>query len=134
MKVAFLSAAAVALVFVAGAQAQPLGLHYDRNGTETVLVRPDYGPIQKQYTLGVLNGEINPTLYSLSQSVNLADLDMAQPADRQEMRNRVYDTAFDLCYALDARMHGRRDDENANRKCVQTATRDAISNVMERSR
>ena len=101
-KIALLGAAA-ALALVVGAQAQPYGnrydgdrydnarVTYDRDGTETIIVRPDRDYIEKHTMIGrSADGEINPTAYSMSRSVDLADLDLSQPADRQEMRNRVY--------------------------------------------
>ena len=104
---------------------------YD-NGTETVIVRPDRDYIEKHTMIGRVNGEVNPTAYTLSRSVDLADLDLSQPADRREMRNRVYEVAVNLCYELDARVPGLREDESGDRECVRTATDDAIRNVMER--
>jgi UrcA family protein len=102
------------------------------NGTETVIVRPDRDYIEKHTMVGRVNGEVNPTAYSLSRAVNLDDLDLSQPADRREMRNRVYQTAVNLCYELDARVPGLREDESGDRECVRTATNDAIRDVMER--
>jgi UrcA family protein len=103
---------------------------YD-NGTETVIVRPDYDFIQKHQVIGRVNGEINPTAYTLSRPVDLTDLDLTQPSDRREMRNRVYETAVNLCYELDARVPGLREDESADRECVRTATRDALRDVTD---
>ena len=103
--------------------------HVYDNGTETVIVRPDRDFIEKHQVIGRVNGEINPTAYTLSRSVDLADLDLSQPADRREMRNRVYETAVNLCYELDARVPGLREDESADRECVRTATRDALRDV-----
>ncbi|MCU1386600.1 MAG: hypothetical protein JWL71_5297 [Acidobacteria bacterium] len=101
--------------------------------TETVIVRPDYGFIQKHQVIGRVNGEVNPTAYSLQRPVALADLDLSRASDRQEMRNRVYETAVNLCYELDDRVPGLREDESADRECVRTATRNAIRDVMDRS-
>jgi UrcA family protein len=101
---------------------------YD-NGTETVIVRPDRDYIEKHTVIGHVNGEVNPTAYSLSHSVDLADLDLSQPEDRREMRNRVYETAVNLCYELDDRVPGLREDESGDRECVRTATRDALRDV-----
>ena len=99
---------------------------------ETIIVRPDRDYIEKHTVVGRVNGEVNPTAYSISRSVDLADLDLRQAADRREMRNRVYETAVNLCYELDARVPGLREEESADRECVRTATRDAIRDVMER--
>jgi UrcA family protein len=100
--------------------------------TETVIVRPDYGFIRKHQVIGRVNGEVNPTAYSLQRPVELADLDLSRPGDRQEMRNRVYETAVNLCYELDDRVPGLREDESADKECVRTATRNAIRDVMDR--
>ena len=67
----------------------------------------------------------------MSRSVDLADLDLTQAADRREMRNRVYETAINLCYELDARVPGLREEESADRECVRTATRDALRDVRD---
>lgn len=99
---------------------------------ETVIVRPDHDFIEKHQVIGRVGGEINPTAYSLSRPVDLADLDLSRASDRQEMRNRVYETAVNLCYELDARVPGLREDESGDRECVRTATRDAIRDVMDR--
>jgi UrcA family protein len=100
--------------------------------TETVIVRPDYGFIQKHQVIGRVNGEVNPTAYSLQRPVELADLDLSRSSDRQEMRNRVYETAVNLCYELDDRVPGLHEDESADKECVRTATRNAIRDVMDR--
>jgi UrcA family protein len=136
-RIALLGAAMTSALVLAGigAKAQPYGAGPDDrvydNGTETVIVRPDRDYIEKHTVIGRVNGEINPTAYSLSRSVDVADLDLSQPADRREMRNRVYETAVNLCYELDARVPGLRDDESGDRECVQSATRDAIRDVMD---
>ena len=136
-RIALLGAAMAGALVLAGigAKAQPYGAGPDDrvydNGTETVIVRPDRDYIEKHTVIGRVNGEINPTAYSLSRSVDVGDLDLSQPADRREMRNRVYETAVNLCYELDARVPGLRDDESGDRECVQSATRDAIRDVMD---
>jgi UrcA family protein len=99
--------------------------------TERVIVRPDYDYIRKHQVLGRVNGEVNPTAYSLSRPVDLADLDLSRASDRQEMRNRVYETAVNLCYELDDRVPGLRADDSGDRECVRTATRNAIRDVMD---
>ena len=136
-KIALLGAAMTSALVLAGigAKAQPYGYGsedrvYD-NGTETVIVRPDRDYIEKHTVIGRVNGEINPTAYTLSRSVDIADLDLSQAADRREMRNRVYETAVNLCYELDARVPGLREDESGDRECVRTATRDALRDVQE---
>jgi len=106
---------------------------YDRTmGTESVIVRPDSGYIEKRQVIGHVNGEVNPTAYSLSRPVDLADLDLSRPEDRREMRNRVYETAVNLCYELDDRVTGLRQDESGDRECIRTATRDALRDVRYR--
>ena len=104
---------------------------YD-DGTETVIVRPDRDYIERHTVIGRVDGEVNPTAYSLSRPVDLADLDLSQPEDRREMRNRVYETAVNLCYELDDRVPGLRADESGDRECVRSATRDALRDVRYR--
>lgn len=134
-RIALLGAAMTGALVLAGAgvKAQPYGYGPDDrvydNGTETVIVRPDRDYIEKHTVIGRVDGEINPTAYSLSRSVDLTDLDLSQPQDRREMRNRVYETAVNLCYELDARVPGLREDESGDRECVQSATRDALRDV-----
>lgn len=144
IRIALLGAVVTSAVVLAGAARSqdyrdyraPYEAYHDRDGyedrTETVIVRPDYGFIQKHQVIGRVNGEINPTAYSLQRPVELADLDMSRPSDRQEMRNRVYETAVNLCYELDDRVPGLREDESADKECVRTATRNAIRDVMDR--
>jgi UrcA family protein len=143
-RIALLGAVVTSAMVLAGAtQAQdyrdyraPYDAYHDSDvygdRTETVIVRPDYGFIQKHQVIGRVNGEVNPTAYSLQRPVALADLDLSRPSDRQEMRNRVYETAVNLCYELDDRVPGLREDESAAKECVRTATRNAIRDVMDR--
>jgi UrcA family protein len=99
------------------------------NGVESVIVRPYYDDIQKQQVIGRVDGEINPTAYSLSRPVDFSDLDLANPADRAELRIRVHETAQDLCAGLDDRVPQLRGDASADRECVRTATRNALRDV-----
>lgn len=138
-RIALLGAAMTSALVLAGigAKAQDYNGPDDRdarvydNGTETIIVRPYHDFIQKHQVIGRVNGEINPTAYTLSRSVDVADLDLTQAADRREMRNRVYETAVNLCYELDARVPGLREEESADRECVRTATRDALRDVQD---
>jgi UrcA family protein len=82
--------------------------------------------------LGRIDGEINPTEYSLSRQVVFSDLDLTRDDDYLELRARVRDTAADLCAELDARVPGLRGDTSADRECVRTATRNAMRDVMDR--
>ena len=102
--------------------------------TETVIVHPyyDYDRIEKRQLLGRINGEVNPTEYSLSRPVVFSDLDLTRDDDYLELRARVRDTAADLCAELDARVPGLRGDASADRECVRTATRNAMRDVMDR--
>ena len=140
-RIALLGAAMVSALSLTGAaNAQYYSRTYDApadtayydNRTESVIVRPDYDFIEKHHMVGRINGEVDPTVYSISRPVDLADLDLSRASDRQEMRNRVYETAVNLCYELDDRVPGLRSDESADRECVRTATRNAIRDVMER--
>lgn len=102
--------------------------------TETVIVRPyyDYDRVEKRQLVGRINGEVNPTEYSLSRPVTFSDLDLSREADYIELRARVRDTARDLCYQLEARVPDLRGDSSADRECVRTATRNAMRDVMDR--
>lgn len=137
IRIALLGAALIgASVFGAGTATAQYYDDRDGNrvydtGTETVIVRPDYDFIEKHQVIGRVNGEINPTAYSLSRSVDIGDLNLALASDRQEMRNRVYQTAVNLCYELDDRMPSLRGDESGDRECVRSATHDAIRDVMD---
>lgn len=104
---------------------------YDRafdNGTESVIVHPYYDRIERRQMLGRVDGEINPTAYSLSRPVSFSDLDLSNPADRAELRIRIHETAQDVCAELDARVPGLHD-RQANRECVRQAARDAMRDV-----
>ena len=109
--------------------------YYDDRASETVIVRPyDYDRIEKRQLTGRINGEVNPTEYSLSRPVNYSDLDLTRDADYLELKARVRDTAMDLCAELDARVPALRGDSSADRECVRTATRNAMREVAELDR
>ena len=108
---------------------------YDDRASETIIVRPyDYDRIEKRQLTGRINGEMNPTEYSLSRPVNYSDLDLTRDADYLELKDRVRETAMDLCFQLDARVPGLRGDRSADRECVRTATRNAMREVAELDR
>ncbi len=144
-KIALLGTAMAALLCGAGlASAQDYD-RYDRpayyngtgyNGTgdrpmadETIVVRPDYGWVEKRQLVGHINGEVNPVELSISRPVRFSDLNLSNDADYMELRERVRDTARDLCAELDARYPDLRGDESADRECVRTATRNAMRDV-----
>lgn len=109
--------------------------YYDNRASETIIVRPyDYDRIEKRQLTGRINGEVNPTEYSLSRPVNYSDLDLTRDADYLELKARVRDTAMDLCAELDARVPALRGDSSADRECVRTATRNAMREVAELDR
>ncbi len=99
---------------------------------ESVTVRPYYPRVEKRQILGRVNGEINPTAYSLSRPVGTGDLDLTYASDRQELRDRVYETAVNLCYALDDQVPSLRNNESGDRECVRTATRNAMRDAYDR--
>jgi UrcA family protein len=105
----------------------------DRTGpvSETIIVhpQPDYDVIEKQQLLGRVDGDINPQAYSVARPVTFADLDLSDPVDRAELRERVRDTAQDLCAELDARVPGLSGSRSADEECVRKATRDAMRDV-----
>lgn len=116
------------------ANAQGYEPYYDRyydDTTETVIVRPPYNVIEKRQLTGRINGEMNPTEYTLSRPVSFSDLDLTRDEDYLELRARVRDTARDLCYELDARVPDLRGDTSADRECVRDATRNAMRAILD---
>jgi len=107
--------------------------YYDgyRDAPETVIVHP-YDRVEKRRVLGRVNGEIDPTEFSLSRPVSFSDLDLSRPDDRAELRIRVHETALDLCAELDAHIPQLRGDRDADRECVREAARSAMRDVMDR--
>ena len=104
----------------------------DRAGpSETIIVRPqpDYDVIEKQQLLGRVDGDINPQAFTVSRPVTFADLDLHDPVDRAQLRERVRDTAEDLCAELDARVPGLSGSRSADEECVRNATRNAMRDV-----
>ena len=96
---------------------------------ERVIVRPYYNPVEKRQVLGRVNGEINPTEYSLSREVVFSDLDLRQPLDRAELRARVRHTARELCAELNDRVPNLRGYPSEDRECVRKASQQAMSEV-----
>ena len=97
--------------------------------TETVIVRPGYDYLEKHQVIGRVNGEVNPTAYTMSRPVDISGLDPARPADYIELRERIRATARDLCYQLDERVPALRGDRSADRECIRQATRNAMRDV-----
>jgi UrcA family protein len=107
---------------------------YDsRPADETVIVHPYYDQVEKRQLMGRINGEINPVELSISRPVSFSDLNLAREADYRELRDRIHDTATDLCAELDARVPELRGDRDADRECVRNATRNAMRDVMDRT-
>ena len=127
---------AMALVCGAGyANAQDYGsTYYGYDGPapadETIIVRPYYDRVEKRQLTGRINGEVNPTEYSLSRPVNFSDLDLSRYLDRLELRDRVRHAARDLCTELEARVPQLRGDVSADRECVRTTIRNAMRSAM----
>ena len=131
MRKALLVAAAL-LCGASAASAQYYGerpYYYDREAGETVIVRP-YDRVEKRQLVGRINGEVNPTAYTLSQPVDFSDLDLSRYLDRLELRDRVRHAAEDLCAELEAQVPQLRGDRSADRECVRTATRNAMRDVL----
>ena len=133
---ALMGSALAALLCTAGmVKAQDYYGPYDRvydNGTETVIVHPDYDDIEKRQLMGRVNGEVNPTEYRLSRPVSFSDLDLTSDEDYLELKARVRATAEDLCAELNDRVPQLRGDTSADRECVRTATRNAMQDVWNR--
>jgi UrcA family protein len=100
---------------------------------ETVIVHPYYDQVEKRQLLGRVDGEINPVELSISRPVSFSDLDLSREADTRELRDRIHDTATDLCAELDARAPELRGDRDADRECVRNATRNAMRDVLDRT-
>jgi len=134
-RIALLGSVILSAVFMCGgAKAQAYDPYYDGvydDTTETVIVHPYYNEIEKRQLMGRINGEMNPTEYSLSRPVSFSDLDLTRDEDFLELRSRVRDTARELCYELDARIPDLRGDPSADRECVRKATRDAMRAVLD---
>src|SRR5258708_3699187 len=135
-KIVLLGSAMALLCGIGLAKAQDYGPYYrgydpgPAPATETVIVHPDYDYIEKNQVTGRVNGEINPTEFSISRPVNFSDLDLSREADYIELRERIRATARDLCAELDERVRGLRGDPSADRECVRTATRNAMRDVL----
>jgi UrcA family protein len=136
-RIALLGSAMLSAIMMCGAgmaKAQDYGPYADRyydDRTETVIVHPDYNDIEKRQVTGRVNGEINPTEYTLSRPVSFSDLDLTRDEDYLELRARVHDAARDMCFELDARVPELRGDESADRECVRQATHDAMRAVLD---
>lgn len=105
----------------------------DSVGGETVLVYP--GPadrIQRRRMVGRINGEINPSQFSLSRPVDISGLDPRRSEDYAELRARVAATARDVCADLHDSVSALRDDPSSDRQCVIDATRNAMRDVRTR--
>ena len=126
-KIALLGSAMLgAVLFCAGA-ANAQG-YYDRDydaNTETVIVHPYYDDVERRQLPD------RSTEYRLSRPVSFSDLDLTNDEDYLELRDRIHDTAQELCYQLDERVPGLRNDTRADRECVRNATRNAIRAVLD---
>jgi UrcA family protein len=142
-RIALLGSAIIGAALLCGAGA-PKAQDYDRPyagptyyddraapADETVIVHPYYDQVEKQQLLGRIDGEINPVALSISRPVSFSDLNLAREADYRELRDRIHDTATDLCAELDARVPELRGDRDADRECVRNATRNAMRDVLE---
>jgi UrcA family protein len=138
-RIALMGCAIVALLCGSAAAQDYRGPYYGpytrydaASDTETVIVRPDYDYLEKRQITGRINGEVNPTAYTMSRPVDISDLDPSRPADYIEVRERIRATARDLCYRLDERVPALRGDASADRECIRQATRNAMRDVIDR--
>jgi UrcA family protein len=99
---------------------------------EHVIVRPDYDYVEKHQLIGHINGEVDPVEYNISRPVNFSDIDLSRHAGFVELRERVRDTAEDLCAGLDDQFPELRGDRSADQECVRNATRNAMRDVLDR--
>lgn len=135
MRKAALLGIAVLLCGAGAAQAQYYSddrpaYYYDREAGETVIVRPNYDRVEKRQLVGRINGEVNPTEYSLARPVDFSDLDLTRYLDRLELRDRVRHAARDMCTELEVRVPQLRGDPSADRECVRTAIRNAMRDAL----
>jgi UrcA family protein len=99
---------------------------------EHVIVRPDYDYVEKHQLIGHINGEVDPVEYGISRPVNFSDIDLSRHAGYVELRERIRDTAEDLCAGLDDQFPELRGDRSADQECVRNATRNAMRDVLDR--
>jgi len=131
----FLLGTALALgMALASAGASAQGFYddsYVNDRGETVIVHPTFDRLQRQQLVGRVNGEVDPVRLSISREVSYSDLDLSRDSDFSIMRDRIADTAKDLCRELDARDNNAMTgwDLDADRECVRTATADAMSQL-----
>jgi UrcA family protein len=98
---------------------------------EHVIVRPDYDYVEKHQLIGHINGQVNPVEYGISRPVNFSDIDLSRHAGYVELRERIRDTAEDLCAGLDDQFPELRGDRSADQECVRNATRNAMRDVLD---
>lgn len=99
---------------------------------ESVIIHPnsyDYGRIETHQLVGRIDGEVDPTMLTISEPVNYSDLDLSRPSDRRELRLRVHDTAVNLCGQLAAHDINAAGDEDSNRECIRQAIRTAMTDL-----
>ena len=103
--------------------------------TETLIVRPPYGEIQRERLPG-WNGVgkfFNPEeRISLSEPVNYSDLNLSYRADREELRYRISRTAMRICNRLAGRAPAGSVMETTQQECVRDAVRQALYVVPHR--
>ena len=108
------------------------GNGYSYSSSETVIVRPPYGEIQRERLPG-WNGVgkfFNPEeRVSLSEPVSYSDLNLSYGADRDELRYRISRTAMRLCSRLEAAGPVM---ETTQQDCVNDAVREAMYEVPHR--
>jgi UrcA family protein len=103
-----------------------------QDASESVIVHPesrDYGRIESHRLVGRFDGEVDPTVLTISEPVTYSDLDLSRDSDVNELRLRVRDTAINICSQLAARDINIGDDEVANRECVSRAIETAMAEL-----
>jgi UrcA family protein len=103
-----------------------------QDASESVIVHPDsrdYGRIESHRLVGRFDGEVDPTVLTISEPVTYSDLDLSLDSDVNELRLRVRDTAINICSQLAARDINTGDDEVANRECVSRAIQTAMAEL-----
>ena len=106
---------------IAGANAQAI----NSDPSEQVTVVP---PFSTQQSTTPLKGGMKGQIVSENRYVNYGDLDLSKPSDRNELKNRVHDTAREACNALDAKFPpGVYVPVDQSGSCIGNASRGALA-------
>lgn len=104
---------------------------YAYGPNETVIIHPDFGVITHERLRGSGRGSLltPEERVSLSEPVNVSDLDLRYGGDRAELRRRVRQTATRICNRLEFERQAGSVMETTQMDCVADATRNAMRQV-----